>query len=197
MPKHEIDPTTQASMLAPEPGKLAVSAAVEIEGAYYEAPPVAEPSSEPEVLSPEQQRIANLKAEDVALDFLGRAAGTERRISSMFRGKYALEMSGVDEPKQVRLAERIERSEVTKARFKRVAKKHFGLSIGIETEEVKSIEFIESKGIEEEVIKVKAKDSSRQPELSSRYRTFLKDYKGSKKSREARRDEIAEQIGEA
>jgi hypothetical protein len=187
MTKHDIDPTTQASMLPPTPAGLALGAVIEMEGGYYQAATTeAEPS----------QELAALKAENVALEFLGRAAATEQRISNMSRGKYALEKSGVDESKQFNLAGNIERSEVTKARFKRVAKKHFALSIGIETKEVTSTEFRPAKGIEEEVIKVEAKESDRQPELSSRYREFLATYKGSQKQREKRRAEIAEQIGE-
>ncbi|HVA11109.1 MAG TPA: hypothetical protein VNG32_02995, partial [Candidatus Dormibacteraeota bacterium] len=193
MEKHEVDPATQASMLPATPEQVAV------EGAYYAAEPTAGPEPEaklqPQTPDPEQEKqekIASLEAEGIALDFLGRAQATNKKISEMTRGQTRLRLDGKNHEEQARLGQAIETSGKNRFRFRRVAKKHFGLSIGIETEEVTKT--IEAKGVEEQVIKVVATEPERQAELVDSYKLFLKSYEDKPARRKTRRAEIVEEI---
>ena len=180
-------------MLPPTPERLAVGAVVQLEQGYYEVDP-SQPKPGSEALSPEQQRIAQLHTEDIALDFLGRAAETSKRITDMSRGLFVLQQRGENQTEQTRLSGSKAKSRENKLRLRRVAKTHFAQSIGIETEETTSARFVEDEGVTREVRIVIAKDPRRQTELSEKYKLFLAEYEHSQRRRQARRAEIAQQL---
>jgi hypothetical protein len=185
-------------VLPPTPQQVAVGAVVEIEGAYYAVEPTANPEPEAELQlqtpNPEQEKISLLEAEDVALDFLGRAQATNKTISNMTRGQTRLRLEGKNQAEQTRLGEAIEASGKNRLHFRRVAKKHFGLSRGIETEEIVVSKTIEAKGVEEQVIEVVATEPERQAELVESHKLFLKEYEDKPARRKTRSTEIAQEI---
>jgi hypothetical protein len=189
MEKHEVDPTAPAAL--PEVSEQLVSGA-EVEAEGVESPVT--PEQITETLSPEQEeKIAQLTAEDIALDFLGRAADTNTRIANMTKAQTRLRLDGKDQARQTSLGERIEKSERNRSAFDRVAKKHFAMSLGIETEEIIVEKFVQAKGVKKDVKEVVATEPARQAELTANYKPFLTTYKG-KRRREARRSEITQEI---
>jgi hypothetical protein len=207
-PRHEVDPATQGSLLPFDPGQLVVGKAakleqVNIEGGFYAIPvqstpvgtetPVAQPKPEI-VLSPEQQRAMSLKAEDSALNFLGRAEDAQKKISSMNRGRGALQRAGRDQAEQTRLTRAIETSTDTYRRFGRVAKTQYAHSIGIEeTHEVTTNEFDEYEGRLRDVIRVHTTDPERYDELELGWREFTDTF-DSEVQRQARHEEIQAEL---
>lgn len=178
--KHEIDPTTQISMLAPSPASLAVKRTVALEeGGYYRQPP------EAPVLG------GSLEAEIAALDRLDEAAETQARISNMRRGHYRLEHTeGADPDEVVRLGETIETSDNRRLWLGREAKQAFARSLGIETEVREETRLV--KASPQLVKVVRAKDPDRQQELDQQYRDFKAKYGASNKTRQRqlRRQEL-------
>jgi hypothetical protein len=158
MEKHEVDPTAPAALpIVPE--QLVIGAEVEAEAA--ESPVT--PELITETLSPEQEeKIAQLKAEDTALYFLGRAAETSMTIARMTKGQTRLRLEGRDQAKQTSLGESIEKSKENRLDFRRVAKKHFALSLGIETKEIIVSKFVQAEGVKKDVKEVVATDPARQ-----------------------------------
>jgi len=201
-PKHEVDPTTQASMLAPTPAALAMGAVVEVDDAYFQAPTSPAPEPKPQPLTPEQE---TMKAEADALQFLDLASKSKRNLTNIKKHQRALHAGkvrpGTDIPTELERLENpkngaIRTAEERHGYFRRSAKAKFGQSIGIETiietEERATGEFVG------EVEVVRSKDPELQAEFTRRYKAFYDQYgqAGSEAAaaRTARRQEISERL---